>query len=109
MLLDPEFNLDHTKLGMWQSAVSVPNMFVPVLGGLFLDHKGSAHGTILALSLCVLGHLGFIISCMYKSFEWALIARIVFGLGQGSTVVAQGRICATWFVGRSVALAVSIN
>ena len=40
MLADPEFGLTHTRLGMFQSAVSIPNLFMPLLGGLLLDHKG---------------------------------------------------------------------
>ena len=109
MLADEEFGLDHTKLGLFQSAVSIPNLFMPVLGGLFLDRKGSAKGTMICLALCLIGHLGFVIACIYRSFPWALAARVVFGLGQGSTVVAQGRICATWFVGREMVFAIALT
>lgn len=82
---------------------------MPLIGGLFLDHRGSAQGTMICLALCLLGHLGFVISCIYRSFGWALVARIVFGLGQGSTVVAQGRIIATWFCGREIIFAVALS
>lgn len=142
MLTDEAFGLDHTKLGMFQSAVrsvcahshtvsrrlnklqfvcrslscllslwfcSIPNLFMPLVGGLFLDHRGSAQGTMVCLALCLLGHLGFVIACIYRSFAWALVSRIVFGLGQGSTVVAQGRIIATWFVGREIIFAVALS
>lgn len=70
---------------------------------------GNAKGTILMLIICLVGHLGFVLACSLKSFQWALVSRILFGLGQGSTVVAQGRICATWFVGREIVFAVALT
>ena len=88
---------------------SIPNLFMPLVGGLFLDHRGSAQGTMACLALCLLGHLGFVVSCTYRSFGWALVSRIIFGLGQGSTVVAQGRIIATWFCGREIVFAVALS
>jgi len=109
MLEDEEFGLTHTQLGMFQSAVSVPNLFVPLLGGLILDQRGSRSGTLAMLLLCAIGHLGFIVSCYARHFPAALFSRIIFGLGQGSTVVAQGRICAQWFVGREIVFAVALT
>ena len=109
MLSDSSFGLDHTQMGLLQSAVSVPNLVMPLLGGLFLDKEGNARGTILMLCICFLGHLGFILACIYKSFRFALASRILFGLGQGSTVVAQGRICAQWFVGREIVFAIALT
>jgi hypothetical protein len=41
MLEDKEFNLTHAKLGLFQSALSIPNLFMPILGGLFLDRQGT--------------------------------------------------------------------
>jgi uncharacterized membrane protein YciS (DUF1049 family) len=70
---------------------------------------GNGKGTILALCICLIGHLGFVIACGYKSFTWALFMRVIFGLGQGSTVVAQGRICATYFVGREIVFAIALT
>lgn len=109
LLADKEFGLTHTHLGMLQSAVAIPNLFMPLLGGLFLDLRGNARGTLLALALCLVGHLAFVIACLYRSFIGALLGRIVFGLGQGSTVVAQGRICATWFMGREMVFAIALT
>jgi sugar phosphate permease len=56
----------------------------------------------------MVGHLSFIISCTFKSFHGAVFSRVLFGLGQGSTVVAAGRIIATFFAGREIVFAVAI-
>jgi MFS family permease len=61
------------------------------------------------LLLCAVGHFGFIMACYFKSFYGALLSRILFGLGQGSTVVAQGRITASWFVGKEISFAVALT
>lgn len=66
-------------------------------------------GTLTVLSLCLIGHVGFTISLMYANKLAALFFRAIFGLGQGSTVVAQGRIAACWFVGREMTLAIALT
>lgn len=101
--------LTHTQFGLFQSVVSVPNLIVPLIGGLWLDIRGSRTATLCALLLCVIGHTLFSISISLHSYIFALIARSIFGLGQGNTVVAQGRIAAKWFVGRELVLAVALT
>jgi len=108
MLEDKEFGLDHFQLGMFQSAVSIPNLFMPFIGGVLLDNRGSAPVTLAALALCLIGHFSFIVSCSFKSLRGAVLSRVLFGMGQGSTVVAQGRILATFFAGREIVFAVAI-
>lgn len=37
------------------SAISIPNLFMPFFGGLFLDSKGHKQGIIIFLSLELIG------------------------------------------------------
>ena len=96
-LHSPTFPLTHTQFGSFQSALSLPNLFIPFLGGLLLDLRGSPLGTCLFLLLTLVGHTLFTLSCSLHSYPSALLSRALFGLGQGSTVVAQGRIAAIYF------------
>jgi hypothetical protein len=57
MLEDEEFQLDHLQLGMFQSAVSIPNLFMPFIGGVFLDNRGQTHHTAARVSMDRLGAL----------------------------------------------------
>lgn len=105
---DPEFHLTHAQFGSFQSALSLPNLIVPFIGGLLLDIRGSRAGTLLFLSLAFIGHTGFALACESRSYGWAVLSRALFGLGQGSTVVAQGRIAASFFTGREVVFAIAL-
>ena len=51
----------------------------------------------------------FTISCWYGNYYAALISRMIFGIGQGSAVVAQGRLAAHWFVGKELVFAIALT
>lgn len=109
LLADKELGLSHAEYGSFQSAVSIPNLFVPFLGGLLLDLRDSRYGILLFLSLCTIGHTMFTLAIQQHSYKWAFFARIIFGLGQGSTVVAQSHIAATYFQSHELVLAVALS
>lgn len=52
---DPKLHFNETKYGSVISAMSIPNLFMPFFGGLFLDSKGHKHGVILFLCLELIG------------------------------------------------------
>ena len=107
-LSSPTFPLTHTEFGSFQSALSVPNLFIPFLGGLLLDIRGSPSGTLLFLAFTLVGHTLFTLACQGQSYPAALASRALFGLGQGSTVVAQGRIAAVYFRGHEMVFAIAV-
>jgi hypothetical protein len=37
IMQDPELNLSHAHFGTFMSALSIPNMILPFLGGVLLD------------------------------------------------------------------------
>eukprot|EP00128_Syssomonas_multiformis_P001331 Colp12_sorted_trinity150504_noHs@15427 len=109
MTNDSSILIDHARFGVFQSAVNVPNLFIPFFGGLLLDLRMSRFGTLLFLSLCTIGHAIFTMSLELKSYWSAVLGRVLFGLGEGSVVVAQGAVCAHWFGGRQLAFAVGMT
>ncbi|OQR89070.1 Major Facilitator Superfamily (MFS) [Achlya hypogyna] len=96
MLDDREFPISNTIYGAFNSAVSVPNMIIPFVGGHLLDCKG--HVTILyfLLLMCV-GQALFAWAMELHSIWLAMAGRIIFGLGEGSVVVGGRAIVAYWF------------
>lgn len=48
LLHDKHWSITHTQFGAFQSAVSLPNLVLPLLGGLWLDIKGTCHQHTLA-------------------------------------------------------------
>lgn len=114
MVEDPRLHLSETRYGLLLSMSSLPNFFIPFLGGVFLDRRGHRFATLLFLFLVLMGQLLFTIAIQLGSFEWALVGRCVLGLGEGSVVVAQRAVIChvfkakaqvTFAVGVSVAMA----
>ncbi|EQC25821.1 hypothetical protein SDRG_16336 [Saprolegnia diclina VS20] len=96
MLDDKEFPISNTIYGAFNSAVSVPNMIIPFVGGHLLDCKG--HVTILYfLILMCCGQALFAYAMELHSIWLAMAGRIIFGLGEGSVVVGGRAIVAYWF------------
>lgn len=87
------FALSHTQFGMLQSAVSIPNLIIPLFGGIALDTRFSL-SLMLILATSAIGHVGFSIAIIAGVFWIALLFRGVFGMAQGSTVVASSQIIA---------------
>ncbi|OQR92329.1 Major Facilitator Superfamily (MFS) [Achlya hypogyna] len=96
MLDDKEYPITNTMYGAINSAVSVPNMILPFVGGHLLDRKGS--GCILFfLVLMLLGQTLFAWAMERHIWTYALLGRFVFGMGEGSVVVGARAIVAYWF------------
>src|ERR1700694_3249625 len=47
---DKRLNLSYAQLGAFQSAVLIPLLILPLLGGVMIDVKGSKFGTLLVSS-----------------------------------------------------------
>jgi hypothetical protein len=52
------------------SMSSLPNFFLPLLGGLFLDKRGHRFATLVFLFLILLGQAIFTIAMELGSFNW---------------------------------------
>ncbi|TFJ85289.1 hypothetical protein NSK_003712 [Nannochloropsis salina CCMP1776] len=114
MVNDARLHLSETRYGLLLSMSSLPNFFIPFLGGVFLDKRGHRFATLLFLFLVLLGQCLFTVAIQLGSYPWALVGRVVMGLGEGSVVVAQRAVIChvfkaqsqvTFAVGVSVAMA----
>jgi MFS family permease len=107
-MADPDLNISHTEFGYLQASVSLPNVILPFLGGIFLDIKGTGFGAVVLNAIVVIGHLVFVIFLSFKNFVGALIGRCVYGLALGSLTVAQGKLVAETFSSSEIGFAVGI-
>jgi MFS family permease len=53
--------------------------------------------------------LAFALAVSYRSYEWAVVARVVFGVGESTMMVVQGAIVSQWFRGAELALAIGVT
>ncbi|RHY65404.1 hypothetical protein DYB30_005470, partial [Aphanomyces astaci] len=96
MLDDPTFPISNTMYGALNSAVSIPNMIVPFLGGHLLDNQGHKSILYFLLLMCI-GQAIFTYAMDAHKFWLALVGRVVFGLGEGSVVAGARAILSYWF------------
>jgi MFS family permease len=57
MVQDPRLRLTETRYGLMLSMSSLPNFFVPLIGGVFLDKRGHRFATLVFLFLILAGQV----------------------------------------------------
>ena len=91
---------------------SVPatiNIILPFCGGFILDRHGARNCLIVYILLVATGHCLYTVGLSLKLWPLLFAGRAVFGLGDGSTSVANLTILASWFEGKELALALGLN
>ena len=83
------------------SVYSLPNIALPLLGGVLVDRAGVRFSLLLFSTLITLGQCLFAAGGSAASMELMLIGRALFGLGGESLAVAQSALVTQWFRGRS--------
>lgn len=108
MLDDPEFPITNTMYGALISAVSVPSMFLPLLGGRLLDKSGHRSIRFFLVWICV-GQAIFALGMQMRLYWLALFGRVFFGVGEGSVVVGARVLIAFWFRNRELTFAMGVS
>jgi MFS family permease len=66
----------------------MPNMILPIFGGLFLDKIGIRSGLLLFTIVLTIGQFVFMLGGYQANFNLMLAGRVIFGLGGESMGVA---------------------
>ncbi|KAJ3118756.1 hypothetical protein HDU96_009345 [Phlyctochytrium bullatum] len=107
--LGSEYDLFQWQINLLYSAYSLPNIFLPLVGGLFVDFLGPSRMLMVFSVLVCTGQALFAAGLAMKNFWLMVFGRLVFGLGGESLEVAQARIVTDWFKGRGLAFALGLN
>ena len=91
------------------SVYSIPNIFLPMLGGLFIDSMGSRKLIIFFSLLICGGQACFALSTEHRFFPGMLVGRVLLGIGVESLGVAQTTFITSWFKGKECAFAIGFN
>lgn len=100
--------INHAQYGLLNSAVSWVNLGFPFLIGILLDVRSTGLIAILSASMACAGQVIFTIGVYTQNFPIALAGRFVFGVGEGSIMIAQGAMCSQWFNGAELTFAFGI-
>jgi MFS family permease len=128
-LLEKQLGWSSTDYGFFNSAYSVPNVFLlmAVLGGIILDKWGIRKTGFLFTALMALGGLvtaygatayfndggfGYGLASMGPwgpSLVCMSFGFFLFGLGAETSIVVLSKIVVKWFKGKEMALALGLN
>jgi MFS family permease len=107
--LEKQFGIDSTHFSLLYTVYSIPNMVLPILGGLFLDKIGIRSGLLLFTFILTVGQLVFMIGGYNADYNTMIAGRVIFGTGGESMSVAQSAIVSVWFKGKELAFALGVN
>lgn len=104
---DPPINA--AQYGFLNSAVSWANLVIPLYAGPLVDRRATRHIAVVALIVGLVGQVLFTLSAHSKVFALGVLGRAVFGIGEGSVMIAQGAAIASWFSGAELTFAVAMT
>jgi len=110
-LMDDAYDppIDTADYGFLTSAVSWANLAVPLYAGPLVDRRATRHIAVGALIVGLAGQVLFTLSVHYKVYALGVFGRAVFGIGEGTVMIAQGAAIACWFSGAELTFAVAMT
>lgn len=94
---------------MMYSLYSIPNIVLPLLGGVLILKLGNRFVYILCAFLIMLGQFIFVLGISKKSTAVALIGRAIFGLGGETINTTQSTMLFAWFPVWQISLVFGIS
>mmetsp|Transcript_46972 Transcript_46972/g.152674 ORF Transcript_46972/g.152674 Transcript_46972/m.152674 type:complete len:588 (-) Transcript_46972:212-1975(-) len=91
------------------SIYSLPNIVLPLIGGVIVDRWGFATSLCLFTSFCLAGQAAVAAACASGSLNGMLVGRAIFGLGGESLSVAQSAFITSWFHDKELALSLGLS
>jgi MFS family permease len=91
------------------SLYALPNMALPLVGGLLSDKFGNRAIMLSVATLVLLGSGIETTSYFTKNMTLFLVGRFIFGCGSETLYVCSSVVISKWFKGQELALAMAIN
>jgi len=73
--------MNNAKYNLLYSVYSLPNLFLPFLGGQFIDKIGLRKGVFLFSVVLIIGQLICALSPVVNAYYVMLFGRLIFGIG----------------------------
>ena len=106
--IQEKFGVSQTQYSLLYSSYSLPNMIVPVCGGLILSKIGKGWGLFMFSSIITIGQIICAFGGWFDSFTMLVFGRGIHGLGGESQQMVQAVYVASWFYDQEISLAMGI-
>ncbi|KAL1924887.1 uncharacterized protein VTP21DRAFT_4541 [Calcarisporiella thermophila] len=97
------------QLNLLFTISSLPNIFMPLLGGVGVDRLGADRMLIAFTFFVCIGQVLFAFGVYIRSFSIMCIGRLIYGIGGGSLEVSQAKITTDWFKSYALSFALGMN
>jgi MFS family permease len=104
-LLSRQLGYSDTQIGSLNAIYSLPNIFLVVIGGLWIDTAGAAAVILWTSCICLLGAC---LTAVGNPYVAMLLGRFLFGIGAETLVIAVLVAVTRWFSGRRPALVLAL-
>lgn len=91
------------------SVYSLPNTFLPLIGGLLVDKFGNNRIMLIFGLFVLIGNFIQTFACISKNMSVYIFGRFIFGVGAETLGVCGNTIVSRWFKGSELAFALAIN
>ena len=108
-VLEADLNIDSFQYSLLYSVYSIPNIFLPFIGGVVVDYLGVRIGIFFFSIMIVMGQTLVCVGGYLQSYVIMIMGRILFGLGGENIGVVQSKIICKWFKNDKVAFAISLS
>eukprot|EP01004_Peranema_trichophorum_P003010 NODE_2026_length_1713_cov_43.933333_g1731_i0.p1 GENE.NODE_2026_length_1713_cov_43.933333_g1731_i0~~NODE_2026_length_1713_cov_43.933333_g1731_i0.p1 ORF type:complete len:498 (+),score=54.34 NODE_2026_length_1713_cov_43.933333_g1731_i0:76-1569(+) len=107
--LSNDLVISESQYSLLFSVYSLPNIFLPFLGGFLIDKYGTSSTMGYFTLICMIGSLLSALGVQFRVYWILLCGRILFGLGGECISVGQTKIVAKCFFGGDLALALGVT
>ena len=89
LLQDEDLHITYTMYGTLVASFSIANVFMPIIGGHYIDNCGHRSGLLTFLGICLCGVLVCIYAIYIHSFWLCVLGAVLYGAAHGNVVVAM--------------------
>eukprot|EP01084_Bolivina_argentea_P263956 446957_1 len=104
-----QYNLSNLQYNVLFSVYSMPNIILPILGGILIDKLNAEICLILFITLELIGQFLFSLGMTMFHYSLIVIGRIFYGLGGECVHVATYALIGIYFDGSYIAFAIGLR
>jgi MFS family permease len=106
--IETEFDVTPTVYGYLYSVYAIPNLILPLFGGILFDKYGSRICLVGFTCILMIGQGVFMVGGYKQKYWLMLLGRAIFGIGCESMYVGQSAIISEWFINYEMPIAMAM-